>query len=147
MDGGGRGVDRRGEARADADHARVVDAGLGQHVDGQALREVEAGERVLVDRAGLRALGHDPAAEIAYRGADMMVPEIQPHGEGRIGRERDLQRRAADHAALIGRAVGLLLDHAGALELGQDGRDRRPGEPEGAPQFAATSGGIAQKRL
>ena len=125
MHGAGRGVDRRGEPDAHADHARGVDAGVGEHVGGQPLRQIEARERVLVDVAGLRAVGHDLAAQVADRGADVAVPEVEPDGEGGVGRERDLQRRAADRAALVRRAVGLLLDHPRALELGQHGGDRR----------------------
>ena len=141
------GVDRRREPDAHADHARGVDAGLGEHVGGQPLRDVEARDRVLVDLAGLRAVGHDLAAEVADRGADVAVAEVEPDREGRVGRERDLQRRAADRPALVGGAVGLLLDHPGALELGEHRGDRRARKAERPAQLAAAARGVAQQRL
>ena len=88
---------------ADADHARDVDARLGEHVGGEPLREVEAGERVLVDRR----LGSERSARILPPRSQTAArtwrcPKSSPTANAAIGRERDLQRRAADHAALVG---------------------------------------------
>ena len=68
-------------------------------------------------------VGHDPAGEIADRGAQVPMAELQADGERGVGGERDLQRRAALGAPFVG-VLGLLLDDPGVLELGQQRRDR-----------------------
>ena len=113
-----------------------------------SLRQVERAARVHVGVVGRPLVGDDPATQVADGAAYVAVSEIQPDGVRRARRERHLQRRASDRGrAFLVHVVALLLDHAGELELVQQRRDGRAGEPERAPEIGPATSGVTQQRL
>ena len=73
-------------------------------------------------------------------------PNSRPTAKAAPRGERDLQRRAALRAPLVG-VLGLLLDDPGVLELGQQRGDGRARDAERAPEVAAAARGTPQQRL
>ena len=107
------GIDRRGHAHADAEHARRVHARLAQHALNELAGEVEARLRRVVDRGARPVLGHRAAGEVAERGADVLVAEVEADRERGAGRERDAQRRAPHRPPVAVRLRALLHDARG----------------------------------
>ena len=141
-----RRSDGGGEPDADADDPSAVGLRVGERVLDELLREIESRSRRFVD-ALLPAAGEDLTREIADRGADVPVTEVESDRERRAWRERDVQRRTAHRAWRIRRTVGLLLDDPSVLELGQERSDGSPRQEEGAAELAAAAGRLPQKRF
>jgi hypothetical protein len=75
------------------------------------------------------------------------VTEVQADGERGVGGEGDIHRRAAGRARALVVALGVLVHDAGALQLVDQRRDRRPRQAGQARHVVAARAGIAQQRL
>ena len=138
---------RAGQPEAGADHARALDAGLGERLADQVERHVEALVRRVVDVHRRRALGEDVRRQVADGHAHVAVAEVDAErGAGRRV-ERQQDRRAAALLA-VRRALLLALDDEPVgLQVGDEARDRRAGEPGAARDVGTADHAVLAQRV